>query len=113
MPPLMPAYGTGICTTMFGLSPFVGMAVSAVISVFVAFVLGGPALRLKGHYLAMATLGFGAIIHTVAVAAVDITGGSQGISGIPSISLWALNLTQISSNIISVGQLRFWAFFLR
>ncbi|WP_051284002.1 branched-chain amino acid ABC transporter permease [Desulforegula conservatrix] len=86
------AYGTGICTTMFGLSPFVGMAVSAVISVFVAFVLGGPALRLKGHYLAMATLGFGAIIHTVAVAAVDITGGPQGISGIPSISLLGFEL---------------------
>lgn len=81
------AYGTGICTTMFGLSPFTGIAISAFFSTIVAFILGGPALRLKGHYLAMATLGFGAIIHTVAVAAVDITGGPQGISGIPVISI--------------------------
>lgn len=86
------AYGTGICTTMFGFSPVAGIIISAAVSILVAFVLGWPALRLKGHYLAMATLGFGAIIHAVAVAAVDITGGPQGISGIPSLSLFGYAL---------------------
>lgn len=86
------AYGTGICTTTFGLSPLTGIFISAVISVILAFLLGGPALRLKGHYLAMATLGFGAIVHTVAVAAVGLTGGPEGISGIPSISFGSFEL---------------------
>jgi branched-chain amino acid transport system permease protein len=79
------AYGSGICCTMFGFSPLAGIGTAAIISVSAAFLLGGPALRLKGHYLAMATLGFGAIIHTVAVAAVNLTGGPEGISGIPSL----------------------------
>lgn len=86
------AYGSGICTAMLGFSPLSGIGISVVFSVLAAFLLGGPALRLKGHYLAMATLGFGAIIHTVAVAAVNLTGGPEGISGIPSLSLLGFEL---------------------
>jgi branched-chain amino acid transport system permease protein len=46
-----------------------------------------PSLRLKGHYLAMATLAFGEIVNIFLNAAVDITGGPSGFGEIPRISL--------------------------
>ncbi|MDI6870065.1 MAG: branched-chain amino acid ABC transporter permease [Bacillota bacterium] len=55
-----------------------GMAAAAVMGV----VVGIPTLRLKGDYLAIATLGFGEIIRVVIVN-LDITGGPRGLPGIP------------------------------
>ncbi|MDA8404895.1 MAG: branched-chain amino acid ABC transporter permease [Desulfobacteraceae bacterium] len=77
------AYGAGILTANYAWSPWPAMGCSLLMAVFVAIVLGIPALRLKGHYLAMATLGFASIIHVVSVAAVDLTGGPSGIVNIP------------------------------
>ena len=59
---------------------FAGMAVGVVISVIVAFLVGLPTLRLKGDYLAIATLGVTEIIR-VAVTNMKITNGAAGISG--------------------------------
>ena len=55
--------------------------------------IGYPALRLKGHYLAMATLGFNYIVHLIFVQWDAVTGGPSGISGIPSLSAfgWTFN----------------------
>jgi len=53
----------------------------------VACLLGFPVLKLKGHYLAMATLGLGIIIYIVFNETVDYTGGPSGLSGIPNLSL--------------------------
>jgi branched-chain amino acid transport system permease protein len=81
------AYVSGICTVKLGWSPwyalFAGMTAASVIAIIVGF----PSLRLKGHYLAMATLGFGAIVHVITVAAVDLTGGPAGINDIPTLTL--------------------------
>jgi branched-chain amino acid transport system permease protein len=55
-----------------------------------AFVIGFPVLKLKGHYLAMATLGLGIIIYITFNEAVDLTGGPSGLSGIPNLSLGPL-----------------------
>ena len=52
-----------------------------------AFIVGFPILKLKGHYLAMATLGLGIIIYIVFNEAVDHTGGPSGLSGIPNLSI--------------------------
>lgn len=48
----------------------------------VAYVIGGPVLKLKGHYLAMATLGFGIIIYRIVVGT-SALGAADGISGVP------------------------------
>ncbi len=53
-----------------------------------AAILGYPALRLRGHYLAMATLGFGLIIYRVLLASA-FTGSADGISGVPEFPLIA------------------------
>src|SRR5512135_1201965 len=52
------AYSSGILTTRFGFNPWAAMPVGALVAGGVAWLVGVPALRLKGHYLAMATLGF-------------------------------------------------------
>jgi len=68
---------------------FAGMAVGVVISVIVAFLVGLPTLRLKGDYLAIATLGVAEIIR-VAVTNMKITNGAAGISGIPLTNTWTI-----------------------
>jgi len=82
------AYTSAILTSKLAWSPWLAMLCGIVIVVVIAFCIGIPALRLKGHYLAMATLGFASIIHIVAVAAVDLTGGPSGIVSIPRLGLF-------------------------
>jgi len=86
------AYTSGLLTAKFGWSPWAAMGAGAMLVTAVAFVVGVPTLRLKGHYLAMATLGFASIIHTVTVAATHLTGGPAGVLNIPRISLFGFNL---------------------
>jgi branched-chain amino acid transport system permease protein len=57
-----------------------------VVSGSLAFVLGIPVLRLKGHYLAMATLGVGTIVYAVAVGT-GWLGAADGITGVPPFPL--------------------------
>jgi branched-chain amino acid transport system permease protein len=87
------AYATGILTVTLAWSPWTAMGAGACFTALVAVVVGVPSLRLKGHYLAMATLGFGAIVHIVFVAAVDLTGGPNGIAGIPHLELFGIELS--------------------
>jgi branched-chain amino acid transport system permease protein len=54
----------------------------------VAFGVGIPVLRLKGHYLAMATLGVGTILSSIAVGTAAL-GAADGISGVPPFELFA------------------------
>jgi branched-chain amino acid transport system permease protein len=84
------AYISGILTTRFGLDPWVALAIAAAANGGLAFIIGFPILKLKGHYLAMATLGFGIIIYIIFNETVAITGGPSGLSGIPNIRIRSL-----------------------
>jgi branched-chain amino acid transport system permease protein len=92
----MGAYSSGILTTRLGWDPWLAMLTGLAAVFLVASLLARPILKLKGHYLAMATLGFGIIVHIVLVQAVALTGGPDGLSGIPSLSLlgWELATDQ-------------------
>jgi branched-chain amino acid transport system permease protein len=81
------AYISGVLTASHGMNPWLAMAVAAATVGALAFAIGFPVLKLKGHYLAMATLGLGIIIYIVFNEAVDYTGGPSGLSGIPNITL--------------------------
>jgi branched-chain amino acid transport system permease protein len=71
-----------------GTSPWTGMAVGMFFTCLIAYLIGGQVLRLKGHYLAMATLGFGIIVEIVFRQWTAVTGGSSdGIFGIPTIQV--------------------------
>ncbi len=64
------------------LSPWVSLAAAVVLTAAVAFLIGIPILKLKGHYLAMATLGFGIIVYRIVLGA-RVFGEADGISDIP------------------------------
>ncbi len=86
------AYTSGILTARFGLNPWAAMPAGALLAALVAWVVGIPALRLKGHYLAMATLGFGVIVHIVLSEEVAWTGGPSGMVDIPGLQVVGLKL---------------------
>lgn len=81
------AYLSGILTTTFGCNPWLSIPVAAGMVGVLAVLVGFPILKLKGHYLAMATLGLGIIIYIVFNETIDYTGGPSGLSGIPPLSL--------------------------
>lgn len=83
-------YGTAILCANYYWPPVIAMLVSAVLAGILALVVGKPTLRLKGHYLAMATLALGLIVYELAVQLEWLTQGFLGISGIPpfSIGVW-------------------------
>ncbi len=86
------AYGAAILTTRLGWDPWLAMVVAALLSATIAGLVGMPALRLKGYYLAMATLGVNEIIYILLVQLKDLTNGTDGISGIPSLAIGGLDL---------------------
>ena len=81
------AYITAILSTTLDLSPFLSIPTAVVGTGLIAIVIGLPMLRLKGHYLALATLGFNVSFVIVATNWKSVMGGTDGISGIPSIAL--------------------------
>ena len=81
------AYISGVLTATYGLNPWMVMFAAAVVVGILAYCVGLPVLKLKGHYLAMATLGLGIIIYIVFNETVDITGGPSGLSGIPNLRI--------------------------
>ncbi|HIJ95258.1 MAG TPA: branched-chain amino acid ABC transporter permease [Desulfuromonadales bacterium] len=81
------AYLSGILTTTANLNPWLAMPLAAIIVGCLAGTIGFPILKLKGHYLAMATLGLGIIIYIVFNETIELTGGPSGLSGIPNLKL--------------------------
>jgi branched-chain amino acid transport system permease protein len=84
------AYISGVMTATYGFNPWLSMLCAAIATWLLAFILGFQILKLKGHYLAMATLGFGIIIYILLNETVDLTGGPSGLVGIPSLSIGPL-----------------------
>lgn len=80
-------YASAVLTTTYEWTPLPGMAAGLVLTLAVAFVVGYPTLRLKGHYLAMATLAIGLIVYEIAVEWEGVTLGYLGIAGIPPLSV--------------------------
>jgi len=71
-------YGTEILS----FSPWVAFGTAILLTGIIALIIGMPVIRLKGHYLAMATLGFGLIVYRVALGT-PILGRADGISNVP------------------------------
>ena len=81
------AYGSAIATVTYGIPPWPAMILVAALVALLALGLGIPILRLSGHYLAMATLGFNFVVHTVLLQWDEVTGGPSGFAGIPSLNV--------------------------
>ncbi len=86
------AYASGILTTKLGLSPWLAMLAGVSLGAMIGAIVGVPLLKLRGHYLAMGTLGFGMIANIVMVQWESLTDGTVGIMSIPPLALGKLTL---------------------
>jgi len=77
------AYASAILTTTYGWHGLAAMGAGMGGVGVLAYVIARPILRLKGHYLAMATLGIGVIISIVLNTEAQVTGGPDGMSAAP------------------------------
>jgi len=89
------AYISAILTATYGLNPWACMLVAMFITALIALLVGTPSLKLKGHYLAMATLAFGIIIFIIFNEEAEWTGGPDGMSGIPGLSLFGFEFDTV------------------
>lgn len=86
------AYSYALLATTFGLSFWICLPLAGILAAFWGMLLGFPVLRLKGDYLAIVTLAFGEIIRLVLLNWQDVTGGPNGISGVPRPSFFGIPL---------------------
>jgi branched-chain amino acid transport system permease protein len=84
------AYSYALLAKDFGLSFWVCLPLAGILASFWGILLGFPVLRLRGDYLAIVTLAFGEIIRLVIVNWQSLTGGPNGISGIPRPSFFGI-----------------------
>lgn len=74
------AYVSAILSATYQVNPWLAIVIAAAATGILAYILGRPILKLQEHYLALATLGLGLIIHSVFVEESEITGGPSGMS---------------------------------
>jgi branched-chain amino acid transport system permease protein len=88
------AYTSAILTVQYNLPMPLGILAGGVVAMIVGLIIGLPTTRLRGLYLAIATLGFGEVVRVIALN-LDITHGALGFSGIPSM---ANSLSDLAGN---------------
>jgi len=81
------AYMSAILSKTYGVNPWLAMFIAAVMTGAFAYIIGYPIFRLRGNYLAMATLGLGLIVWVLFRELSHFTGGPDGMAGIPYLSL--------------------------
>ncbi|KYG20317.1 ABC transporter permease [Bradyrhizobium sp. AT1] len=86
------AYSYALLATNFGWSFWVCLPLAGILAAFWGVLLGFPVLRLRGDYLAIVTLAFGEIIRLVIINWQELTGGPNGVSGIPRPSFFGIPL---------------------
>lgn len=87
------AYTSGWFTTHLGWPVWPSMVMAVLLSALIGLAVGYPCLRLSGHYLALATIGFGIIAQLILINWKDVTNGSDGMTGIPAptIGPWSID----------------------
>ena len=91
------AYTYALLYQYFGLTFWQCLPLAAGMSALFGLILGFPVLRLRGDYLAIVTLGFGEIIRLLLNNLSPITGGPDGISGIPKPSVFGIEMARHAS----------------
>lgn len=84
------AYSYALLSEYLGLSFWAALPIGAGLAALFGFLLGFPVLRLRGDYLAIVTLGFGEIIRILLNNWTALTGGPNGIGGIPDPTLFGM-----------------------
>ena len=85
------AYGAAAFSVHMGVNPWISIVFAVILVGVMSSYLGWVIFRLRGHYLAVATLGFGFIVNIAFVELRDWTGGPNGLSGIPPLEIFDLS----------------------
>jgi len=85
------AYATAYLTTQAGASPWFALAIGLAITLLVALTLGFITLRMKGHYLPLATIAWGISLYFL-FGNLEFLGGHTGVTGIPALNLLGFEL---------------------
>jgi len=91
------AYSFALLNTRLGLGFWSALPLSLVITTAAGFIFAAPAIRLKGDYLALVTLGFGEIVRITLNNWDSFTKGPNGISGIDAPFFFGISLAPLSS----------------
>ena len=86
------AYAVAILTTSAKLSVWIALPLAALLAGAMGALLALPALRVRGPYLAMVTIAFGFMVEHGAVEWRGLTGGQNGIMGVPPLTPFGVNL---------------------
>lgn len=87
------AYTAAILAKNFGVNFLLCMLAAIAVTALFGLLLGLPALKLGGYYLAIVTLGFSEIVRLVEINWMDLTNGPLGINGIPKPELFGIKLS--------------------
>ncbi|MET4637285.1 branched-chain amino acid ABC transporter permease [Mycetocola sp. 2940] len=96
-------YSVGLLVTKLSMDFGLAMVIGVLLSAIVGLALGIPALRLKGHYLALATLGFGQVVALILVNWTWLSGGATGVSGITAPLFGSFELVTVSDWAVFIG----------
>lgn len=86
------AYTSAILTSEFSFPVALAMIIATLVTGFFGLLIGFPALRTRGVYFSLTTLGFGMILFIIFENWIDLTGGPMGFTGIPSFSIPGFNI---------------------
>src|SRR5258708_34119899 len=95
-------YTSAVLTATYYWEPIAAFAVGLGLALLVALVVGWPTLRLKGHYLAMATLAIGLIVYEIAIQWQSVTQDYMGISGIAPLAIAGYELVSELGQMVAV-----------
>jgi branched-chain amino acid transport system permease protein len=96
------AYTSSLLALSFGISPWIGLLIGAILASILGMIIGFPSLRLKGDYLALATFGLGIIVYSIAKNWVSLTRGPMGLPGIPQFSIFGYEISTVWSYLILI-----------
>jgi branched-chain amino acid transport system permease protein len=99
------AYATGILGATYGFGFLITFPLACLVPTVVALLIAIPVLKLEEHYFALATMGIGLVAVLVAVQWQDVTGGTNGLPGIPPVSAFGFEASHRFAMFIVV-----WAF---
>jgi len=97
------AYTSSLLALNFGISPWIGLLIGAILASILGLIVGFPSLKLKGDYLALATFGLGIIVYSIAKNWVSLTRGPMGLPGIPQFSVFGYEISSVWSYLILVS----------
>ena len=96
------AYGSALMTARMGIPFWASIPLGAVLAAAIGALVGAPASRLRGIYLALATLGFLQIVQIAIEELADVTGGVRGLT-IPKAEIGGVRLSEYARFLVVLG----------